>query len=57
MFSLPKDELLERYALVKGGLDILNDGSAAGRLIGVRRGQTGFSALTADPESLSAITG
>jgi len=53
LFSLPKDELLERYALVKGGLDILNDGSAAGRLIGVRRGQTGFSALTADPESLS----
>ena len=42
VFSLPKDELLDRYALVKGGLDILSHPEAKGRLLGVRKGQASF---------------
>lgn len=57
VFSLPKDELLESYSLVKGGLDVLDDPRTAGRLIGVRKGQAGFSALTTEGETLAAQFG
>jgi ABC-2 type transport system ATP-binding protein len=53
VFSLPKDELLDRYALVKGGLDILSHPEAKGRLLGVRKGQASFSALTTEGETLA----
>jgi len=52
VFSLPKDEVIERYALVKGGLDVLQNGLER-KLVGVRRGQAGFSALTTEPKALT----
>lgn len=51
VFSKPKDEVLERYAIVKGGLDLLGSGLER-NFLGLRRGQTGFSALTDDSEGL-----
>lgn len=43
-FTGSKDELLETYAIVKGGNDEVND-TLLPHLIGLRKSQTGFSAL------------
>ena len=45
VFSKPKDEVLESYAIVRGGLDILND-STRKEFIGIRETKVGFEALT-----------
>lgn len=57
VFSLPKDDVLERYVLVKGGPEVLNDPRVKGHLIGVRRGQMGFSALTTEADALERQLG
>lgn len=45
VFSRSKDEIMETYALVKGGHDLL-DTDTQNLLIGVRRNEYGFEALT-----------
>ena len=47
VFSASKDEILDRWALVKGGLDLL-DGLPAGLFRGIHRGAYGFEAITDD---------
>jgi ABC-2 type transport system ATP-binding protein len=49
VFSSVKDQIMEHWGLVKGGLDLL-DGLPSGVFIGVRRGAHGFEALTDDAE-------
>jgi ABC-2 type transport system ATP-binding protein len=56
VFSAAKDEILENWALVKGGLDLL-DRLPAGTFRGVRRGEHGFEALTDDAEALRGQLG
>ena len=51
VFCMPKDEVLDRYAVVKGGLELLGSGLER-RFVGMRRGHTGFAALTDDAEAL-----
>ena len=47
VFSAAKDEILERWALVKGGLELL-DQLPPGYFRGIHRGAHGFEALTDD---------
>jgi ABC-2 type transport system ATP-binding protein len=47
VFSAAKDEILERWALVKGGLELLEP-LPADYFRGIRRGAHGFEALTDD---------
>jgi ABC-2 type transport system ATP-binding protein len=47
VFSSTKDEILDRWALVKGGLDLL-DRLPAGMFRGIHRGPYGFEAITDD---------
>ncbi len=56
VFSASKDEILESWALVKGGLDLL-DRLPSGTFRGVRRGELGFEALTDDVESIRGRLG
>lgn len=51
VFSAAKDEILERWALVKGGPELL-ERLPAGTFRGVRRGDYGFEALTDDGEGI-----
>jgi len=46
-FSLPKDELLERYVLVKGGKELL-DRDTRQLFVGLREHRYGFEGLAAD---------
>lgn len=45
VFSQPKDHILEKYGIVKGGLDILTS-SARKEFIGIKENSFGFEALT-----------
>jgi len=45
VFSKPKDDVLQNYGIVKGGLDIL-DGNIRKEFIGIRETKVGFEALT-----------
>ena len=56
VFSAAKDEILERWALVKGGLEIL-DRLPRGWFRGIRRGPHGFEALTDDAADLRREAG
>ena len=56
VFSAAKDEILESWALVKGGLDLL-DQVPVGMFRGIRRGEFGFEALTDDAEAARAQLG
>ena len=56
VFSAAKDEILERWALVKGGLEIL-ERLPRGSLRGIRRGPHGFEALTDDAADLRREAG
>ncbi len=56
VFSAAKDEILESWALVKGGLDLL-DQIPAGYFRGIRRGDHGFEALTDDAAEARARLG
>jgi len=47
VFTAEKDDILERWGIVKGGLDLLED-VPAGFFRGLRRGAHGFEALTDD---------
>ncbi|WP_066495211.1 ABC transporter ATP-binding protein [Abyssisolibacter fermentans] len=47
VFSKAKDDLLDKYAVVKGGLEILNDETKK-NFIGFRKNSFGFEALTDD---------
>ncbi len=47
VFSAVKDQIMENWALVRGGLELL-DGLPAGFFRGVHRGPHGFEALTDD---------
>src|SRR5690606_38493746 len=56
LFSLPKDELFERYALVKGGRELLNADSRR-LFVGLREHSFGFEGLTADAAAARARCG
>ena len=47
VFSKSKDEIMESYAIVKGGLELL-DGDTRNKFIGLREGKFGFEGLTDD---------
>jgi len=47
VFSAVKDQIIENWGLVKGGLELL-EGLPPGFFLGVRRGAHGFEALTND---------
>ena len=51
VFSATRDEILDNWAIVKGGLELLS-GDAAGLLCGVSRSPYGFTALAADKEEV-----
>lgn len=51
IFSQPKDELLERYGLVKGGIDIL-DGNLRKEFVGLRETSLGFEGLSGNVGSI-----
>jgi len=55
-FSLPKDELLERYTLVKGGTDLL-DPDTREPFVGLRETPVGFEGLSDDPKRVYALFG
>jgi ABC-2 type transport system ATP-binding protein len=54
IFSEEKDRLLESWALVKGGCDVL-DSRVNSLLVGVKKHEYGFEALTPDARSVSRI--
>ena len=56
MFSETKDELLERYKIVKGPLERLST-SAMKMCVGTRETRTGFEALTASVKDLTEMVG
>jgi ABC-2 type transport system ATP-binding protein len=56
VFSESKDEILESWALVKGGLDLL-DQLPPGIFRGVHRGEHGFEALTDDAATMRSRLG
>jgi len=51
VFSLPKDEVFEKYALVKGGKDLL-DPDTRRLFIGIREHSYGFEGLTDRPREV-----
>ena len=51
VFSKSKDEVLENYALVKGGNDLLNEETKIW-FAGIRKSQFGFEALTDDVKKI-----
>lgn len=53
-FSLPKDEIFEKYALVKGGKELL-DADTRRLFVGLREHPYGFEGLTDDPQRVQAL--
>lgn len=51
VFSTTRDEILDTWALVKGGLELL-DGDTAGLFRSVSRGPYGFTALASDKDKV-----
>lgn len=56
IFSKPKDEILENYRLVKGGLDILENANV-NSFVGIRKNNYGFEGLTNQPQEIRKIFG
>lgn len=56
VFTTSKDDVLERWGLVKGGIELL-DGLPSGYFRGVRRGPHGFEAITDDADAARARFG
>lgn len=56
VFSKPKDEVLENYALVKGGTDLL-DRETRKEFIGLRETKVGFEGLTDNLDNVKRIFG
>lgn len=54
VLSKPKDDIMESYALVKGGLEILNE-EVKKNLVGLRENSFGFEALTSDVKAFKNI--
>lgn len=54
VFSASKDEILERYGIVKGAREALNEDSKR-LLLGTRLNEYGFEALTADIEAVRGV--
>lgn len=50
-FSMSKDEVLEKYRIVKGGLDIINE-DLKKKFINIKKNSFGFEGLTKDVESI-----
>ncbi|OUM98318.1 MAG: sodium ABC transporter ATP-binding protein [Paenibacillaceae bacterium ZCTH02-B3] len=55
-FSLPKDEVEEKYVLVKGGTDLL-DPDTRRPFVGIRETPVGFEGLSDKPEEVRALFG
>lgn len=56
VFSKSKDEILESYAIIKGGNDLLNSESRK-EFIGLRETHVGFEGLCENPQKLKKIFG
>lgn len=56
VFSQAKDDILENYAIVKGGLDILNE-NIRKEFIGLRETRVGFEALTDNVNKIRNLFG
>lgn len=54
VFSKPKDEILESYAVIKGGNELLN-GQTRSEFIGIRETNVGFEALTDDRDKIQRL--
>ncbi|MCY6370884.1 ABC transporter ATP-binding protein [Clostridium ganghwense] len=54
IFSEPKDDIMESYGIVKGGLDILNS-STKKEFISIRENSFGFEALTNNVERIKRL--
>ena len=54
LFCMPKDDLMEKHAIVKGNLSLL-DTNLSQSLIGTRKSNYGFDALTADAQISTAF--
>ena len=56
VFSTSRDRVLDRWALVRGGLELLDD-STRSLLRGFETGELGFVGLTDDPDAIRARLG
>ncbi|WP_410769143.1 ABC transporter ATP-binding protein [Fontibacillus sp. BL9] len=56
VFSDTKDEILERYLIVKGGKELL-DGDVRKELLGIRETDLGFEGLSGDRDSAQRLFG
>ncbi|MBV1817230.1 MAG: ABC transporter ATP-binding protein [Clostridiaceae bacterium] len=54
VFSRPKDEILDNYAMVKGGTDLLNS-DTRNQFIGLRETSVGFEGLTDNIDNIKKI--
>lgn len=54
VFSRPKDEILDNYAMVKGGTDLLNS-DTRNQFIGLRETSVGFEGLTDNINNIKKI--
>jgi ABC-2 type transport system ATP-binding protein len=55
LFCTTKDELIEKHCIIKGSLSLLNSETSK-NLIGIRKNDYGFDALTADRKLAAALT-
>lgn len=56
IFSKPKDEVMESYAIVKGGTELLNKDSRK-EFIGLRETKVGFEGLTDNIDGMKRTFG
>ena len=56
VFSKTKDDIMESYGIVKGGLELLNDSSRK-EFLGIRENAFGFEALTDDQNKVKKLFG
>ena len=56
IFSKPKDKVLEDYAIVKGGTDLL-DGDIRNKFVGLRETSVGFEGLTDNVDKMKKAFG
>lgn len=54
VFTKPKDEIFENYKIVKGGLNVLNDGIRK-ELVGLKETNVGFEALTSNAPKIKKL--
>lgn len=56
VFSEPRDTILERYALVKGGRELLDQGLKQ-KFVGIRETNFGWEGLTGDAQTIRQLLG